>query len=813
MKKLFSFLLTISFVVGIVTSAFADYEGTIGTRFTINGSGFGYPKSTVYLLNGKKKVTAKVESWADSSITCKWTKKMSPGTYPLFVQPKGKGVYPKPAGNFTIKQPVIDEVTPNTGLAGDTITINGWYFTNKKPRVYFEDLNTHKRKSCKVLSSSMDPETGSSMLRFLIPKWGLNSYNLILINTIGQATITFPSCSYAISPTGQNFDALGGTGRIDVTAESGCSWTVTSNNPWITVTAEEYSAGVGGGHVDYSVSSNPDPSERSGSITVAGRIFTVTQEASAAQDTEPPTILSFTIPSNSPSLMVSIESFTATDNVGIIGYLVTETSDKPSAGSAGWNASAPTSYTFTNDGTKTLYAWAKDATGNVSSSLSSSVTITLPLSLAVSAVTINDFSPSTVCNNGMTNNSGTITGSGNGIITYEWLIRMPDSTEVTSGNLTTTMTNGTALIEEYSSFPTSVVGEYGQNFVRVISPNLKESNSKYYTVQDCSISLPQTGQKTSYATGDDGDLERGIPWPSPRFTPSGDCVTDNLTGLMWAKNANLPNNDVITWQEALNYMNNLTLCGYTDWRLPNRKELRSLIDYSQYAPALPGDNPFINVNVLLSIAYWSSTTPPNSTDHAWFVYMWDGYLDFGFKSHNFYVWPVRAESTQLGETGQTKCYNSSGAEVTCTGTGQDGEIRAGVAWPSPRFTPSGDCVTDNLTGLMWAKNGNLLNGQKTWQQALDHIASMNSGDSLCGFHDWRLPNINELESLVNTERANTAPWLNEQGFINVQASYYWSSTTPPNSTDHAWFVYMWDGYLDFGFKSHNFYVWPVRAGQ
>jgi len=45
-----------------------------------------------------------------------------------------------------------------------------------------------------------------------------------------------------------------------------------------------------------------------------------------------------------------------------------------------------------------------------------------------------------------------------------------------------------------------------------------------------------------------------------------------------------------------------------------------------------------------------------------------------------------AQQTQLWETGQTTCYNSSGSVITCTETGQDGDIRAGVAWPGPRFT-------------------------------------------------------------------------------------------------------------------------------
>jgi hypothetical protein len=62
--------------------------------------------------------------------------------------------------------------------------------------------------------------------------------------------------------------------------------------------------------------------------------------------------------------------------------------------------------------------------------------------------------------------------------------------------------------------------------------------------------IPQTGQEISDATGDDGDLQMGVPWPNPRFTDNGDgTVIDNLTGLMWAKNANIYGTR--TWSEAL----------------------------------------------------------------------------------------------------------------------------------------------------------------------------------------------------------------------------------------------------------------------
>jgi len=97
----------------------------------------------------------------------------------------------------------------------------------------------------------------------------------------------------------------------------------------------------------------------------------------AQPDTTLPVVNTFTIPATSLSLTVPITTFTASDNIGVIGYKLTETNTKPLSGATGWILSAPSSYIFTTAGTKTLYAWAKDAMGNVSNSLSDGVTITL----------------------------------------------------------------------------------------------------------------------------------------------------------------------------------------------------------------------------------------------------------------------------------------------------------------------------------------------------------------------------------------------------------------------------------------------------
>ena len=77
-------------------------------------------------------------------------------------------------------------------------------------------------------------------------------------------------------------------------------------------------------------------------------------------------VVSFTLPTTATTLSVNVTSFSATDNVGVTGYQLTEAAVKPLASAAGWSATAPASFTFPAAGWRTLSAWAKDAAGNVS---------------------------------------------------------------------------------------------------------------------------------------------------------------------------------------------------------------------------------------------------------------------------------------------------------------------------------------------------------------------------------------------------------------------------------------------------------------
>jgi len=170
-----------------------------------------------------------------------------------------------------------------------------------------------------------------------------------------------------------------------------------------------------------------------------------------------------------------------------------------------------------------------------------------------------------------------------------------------------------------------------------------------------------------------------------------------------------------------------------------------------------------------------------------------------------------AGAIQLPQTGQTKCYDTNGYQISCACTGQDGEVRAGVAWPSPRFHDNGNStITDNLTGLMWTKNANLSGSTMTWYQAIDFCNNLTLG----GYRDWRLPNVTELESLTNDDEPNSATWLINQGFTSVQSNVYSSSTANAYDPSSAWYVHVDDGGVGFSDKTHNYYyAWPVRAGE
>ena len=124
------------------------------------------------------------------------------------------------------------------------------------------------------------------------------------------------------------------------------------------------------------------------------------------------------------------------------------------------------------------------------------------------------------------------------------------------------------------------------------------------------------------------------------------------------------------------------------------------------------------------------------------------------------------------------------------------------------FTDNGDdTVTDNRTDLVWQKEDDGIT--RTWESAISYCEGLTLG----GMSDWRLPNIRELESIINS--GTSYPAIDTTFFPNTNSSYYyWSSTTLAYNANYALSVYFGLGRIGGYYKSdYYYYVRCVRGGQ
>jgi len=293
-------------------------------------------------------------------------------------------------------------------------------------------------------------------------------------------------------------------------------------------------------------------------------------------------------------------------------------------------------------------------------------------------------------------------------------------------------------------------------------------------------------------SGQDGEYTVGLSWPVPRFEPGEGVVLDRLTGLTWSRDASIFDYPV-NWEEAFELVAGLNLervLGFTDWRIPNRRELRSLLSYETTRPPLPEGHPFRQVQQTL---YWTSSTVAMHTGYAWFVHMGGGRVFYSAKRQYGLLWPVRGSNSGVFQsTGEARCLDVP---------------RNGIAPTEvPRFEETSGGILDRLTGLCWHASADVAGGMTDWADALGVVRELNRRTG----EYWRLPNINELASLVDMSRHS--PALSPDGpFANVQDGY-WSSTTSMFEPDWAWCLYLNKGAIGVGWKpGKEFHVWPVRT--
>ena len=365
--------------------------------------------------------------------------------------------------------------------------------------------------------------------------------------------------------------------------------------------------------------------------------------------------------------------------------------------------------------------------------------------------------------------------------------------------------------------------------------------------------LPATDQTTCWnssgsvipcaGTGEDGDLREGAPLA---YVDNGDgTVTDVTTGLMWEKLSHdgtvHDDHNTYTWANAISghvaTLNSTNFAGHNDWRLPNVRELLSIVTYQNLLPTVAPafDNhcssgcDVTRCSCTFSGDTWTSTSEVDSPSNQWFVDFQDGQVGAGLEHGSGPVRAVRDASTgcSLPATGQTTCWDSSRNVIPCAGTGQDGELRKGA--PLAYVDNGNGTVTDLNTGLVWEKlsdDGTVHDKDNlyTWANAFTaHVAALNF-TSFAGYNDWRLPNVRELQSIVNYQNVN--PAVSSASAFNTNCAPgcpattcsctasgdYWSSTSSVSDPWNAWYVRFSYGRVDaFGRSEGKSGAASVRA--
>ena len=343
------------------STAATGWSATAPTSFTFSGTGFR--TAYAWVKDAAGNVSASI---ANVTITLSDTTAPIVSTFSL-------------AGTATsLTVPLISfSVSDNVGVAGFMITESatapvatnaGW---RTMPPASFTFSSAGTRTAYAWAKDASGNVSVAKSATVIITMSDMTAPVVSAFSLAGTATsLTVPLTSFSVS------DNVGVAGFM--ITESATA-PVPTDAGWRTMPPASFTFSSSGSRTAYAWAK-----DAAGNVSV-GKSATVIITLS---DTTAPTVSAFTLPSTTTSLTVPLVSLSAIDNVGVTGYLVTESSTKPAATAAGWSATAPTSFTFSGYGAKTAYAWAKDAAGNVSAGLSATVTINDTTAPTLSAFTL-----------------------------------------------------------------------------------------------------------------------------------------------------------------------------------------------------------------------------------------------------------------------------------------------------------------------------------------------------------------------------------------------------------------------------------------
>jgi hypothetical protein len=284
------------------------------------------------------------------------------------------------------------------------------------------------------------------------------------------------------------------------------------------------------------------------------------------------------------------------------------------------------------------------------------------------------------------------------------------------------------------------------------------------------LRLPDTGQNQSFTStfGEDSDYSIH---PQGFIDNGNGTLTDTVTGLHWQQS----DGGEMTFAQAQQYADTLTLAGYTNWRLPTALESFSILNHQQANPALDA----AAFPVSAAEYWWTSQTQVNNAQKVWATN-----AGGGIGNH-----PIN-ETISAG--GNKRFYARAVRDVVPPET------------LAVRFTNNNDgTISDVLTGLQWQSLA--FSDSITWEEALTYAESLD----LASYSDWRLPNIKELQSINDV--GISSPSLNPNLFQIGGVQKIWSSTSLPNQPTKAWYLQSQFGITTYALKTARNKLLCVRG--